>query len=118
MFIISNALKNLSKNKGRSVLLGLLITVVLSATSLVISFRESAGKWLDSYLGSFGVEVGLATDWEYAQDHYVTEEKVLEDGSVEATSYFEADPISMEELENYADSELVQKAVLSGYILL
>ena len=116
MFIIQNALKNLGRNKGRCILLWLLITAVLTAATVVMLMKDATKAWSEGYRDTFGVEVGLGTDWEYARDHCQTVETVLEDGSVETTSFFEAESVPMETLENFADSELVQKAELSGYV--
>ena len=116
MYIIQNALKNLGRNKWRSILLGLVIMAVLTAATVVMLLKDVTGEWLAGYRDSFGVETGIATDWEYAQDHFMTEEFVREDGTTETASYFEPDPVSMKELENYADSEFVRKAVLSGNV--
>ncbi|MBP5159662.1 MAG: FtsX-like permease family protein [Lachnospiraceae bacterium] len=114
--IVLNAFKNLSRNKGRSFLLILVVTLVMTAASVVLLFKGTTREWKESFKDSFGVEAGLQTDWEYAREHTVTVEKVHEDGSVETTSFFEPDPIEVKELEAYADSDLLQKAVLSGNV--
>ena len=116
MFILKNAFRNLGRNKGRGILLGLIITAVLASATVVMLLKDAAGEWISGYRDSFGVEVGLGTDWEYAQNHYQTIETVREDGTVETTSFFEADKISMEELEKYADSEHVKKSVFAASV--
>ena len=116
MYVLKNAVMNLGRNKGRCILLGLVITAVLASATVVLLLKDVTEKWTKEYRESFGVEVGITTDWEYAKDHYQTIETVREDGGVETTSFFEADPVSMEELESYANSQYVKKSVLSGSV--
>lgn len=114
MFIIRHALKNLGRNKGRSFLTGLLLVIILTCVTAALMIRDGAGKWAADYREKFGVEAGIETDWEYAGAHTEIKERVLEDGSVEGYSVFEAEPLSMEQLEAYADSEYLQRTAFSA----
>ena len=91
MFIIRHALKNLGRNKGRSFLTGLLLVIILTCVTAALMIRDGAGKWAADYREKFGVEAGIETDWEYAGAHTEVKERVLEDGSVEGYSVFEAE---------------------------
>ena len=49
MYIIKNALVNIKRNKGRNILIALIIIVISAACAVTLAIRESAEKIITSY---------------------------------------------------------------------
>ena len=49
MYIIKNALVNIKRNKGRNILIGLIIIVIAASCAVTLAIRESAEKIISSY---------------------------------------------------------------------
>lgn len=114
MYIFKNSLKNILRNKGRNALVAVVLIIVMVSTTLSLSLHALSGEMISEYQSGFGVETRIAMDWEYAETHAQTAETVLPDGSVETTSTFEAEEISMQKYDEFANSRYVKEAVLAG----
>ncbi|MDR0885293.1 MAG: ABC transporter permease [Clostridiales Family XIII bacterium] len=66
MYIITNALKNLGRNKGRNFLIGIILLVIIVATAIAIIINSTASSIIDDYKGRFGSEVSLNLDYDKA----------------------------------------------------
>ena len=49
MYIFKNAWRNIRRNKGRNILIGLIIVVIAAACSITLAIRESANDIVTSY---------------------------------------------------------------------
>jgi len=67
MFIYLNALKNLLRNKGRNILVSVILLIVMTATTVSLSVGTISDKMIEHYKDSFGVETSIIVDWAYAQ---------------------------------------------------
>lgn len=64
MYIIQNAMKNLGRNKGRNLLIGVIILAIMSATVVSLIINNTSGKVIDDYKTRFGSKVSLTPDLE------------------------------------------------------
>ena len=62
MYILQNALKNISRNKGRNILLGIIILAIIATSSIALIINNTAGGIIDNYKQRFGSEVTLSPD--------------------------------------------------------
>lgn len=116
MYIFKNSLKNLLRNKGRNVLVAVILIIVMASSTLSLSLRVISSEMIAEYQSGFGVKTNIAVDWEYADSHAQTTETVLPDGSIETTSTFEAEELSMQQYDDFAHSPYVKDAVLAGAV--
>jgi putative ABC transport system permease protein len=66
MYILSNAVKNLIRNKGRNCLLGIILLVIIVATAISIMINTTSAAIINDYKARFGSEVSLDLDYEKA----------------------------------------------------
>ena len=62
MYIFTNALKNLRRNKGRNMLLGLALLAIIATTLISLVISNTASAIIDDYQARFGSEVFFQFD--------------------------------------------------------
>ncbi|KOR23848.1 ABC transporter permease [Clostridium sp. L74] len=62
MYILKNALKNIRRNKGRNILLGIIMTAILSCVAISVIINTTSYQIIKSYKDKFGSEVYIQTD--------------------------------------------------------
>lgn len=102
MYIFKNALKNLSRNKGRNILLGIIMTAILSCTAISIIINTTSNEIIKDYKDRFGAEVFIQPNMEK------TQEKINE-GKFEEVNK----GVSNEIKEKIAKSKYVKKTIFS-----
>lgn len=82
MYIFKNALKNLARNKGRNILLGVIMIAILSCVAISVVINTTSGEIIKDYRNRFGSEVFIQPDLEKMM------EKAQKDGreSIESIS--------------------------------
>lgn len=68
MYILKNALKNLIRNKGRNMLLGTIMTAILSCTAISILINITSNEIIKDYKNRFGAEVFIQSNMEKTQE--------------------------------------------------
>lgn len=102
MYIFKNALKNLSRNKGRNILLGIIMTAILSCTAISIIINTTSNEIIKDYKDRFGAEVFIQPNMEK------TQEKINE-GKFEEVNKGVSNDIK----EKIAKSKYVKKTIFS-----
>jgi len=64
MYIISNAMKNLLRNKGRNILLMAIILAIVVTTVVTLSITRTAEGIIEDYRARFGSQVNITLDTE------------------------------------------------------
>lgn len=68
MYIFKNALSNLTRNKGRNMLMGIIMIAILSCTAISIIINTASNKIIDDYKSRFGSEVSIQSNEEKTQE--------------------------------------------------
>ncbi|WP_419749743.1 ABC transporter permease [Terrisporobacter petrolearius] len=68
MYIFKNALKNLVRNKERNILLGIIMTAILSCTAISIIINTTSNEIIKDYKNRFGAEVFIQSNMEKTQE--------------------------------------------------
>jgi len=68
MYIFKNALKNLVRNKERNILLGIIMTAILSCTAISILINTTSNEIIKDYKNRFGAEVFIQSNMEKTQE--------------------------------------------------
>lgn len=98
MYILKNALKNLGRNKGRNILLAVIIFVLILSTTVALVINSTTKGIIDDYKTRFGSRVTLSVDF----DRLMAEQQPNSDGSF---SFPQAPEISSEQYMTFAKSE-------------
>ena len=104
MYIFKNAFVNISRNKGRNILIGIIILVIAAACSITLSIRNSADKIVTAYEEKYDVEATISMDRK-ALMTTLSEQKSQED-MIEA--FNKMDGLTQEEIDNYGNSDYVK----------
>jgi len=62
MYILQNALLNIGRNKGRNILIGLVMLAIIASTAVCLVITSTAEAIIDDYKTRFGAEVFLSPD--------------------------------------------------------
>jgi len=60
MYILENAFLNIVKNKGRNILLGVIIFAVIATTVIGMAIYNTSASIIEDYKTRFGSEVSIA----------------------------------------------------------
>ncbi len=64
MYILKNAVKNITRSKGRNILIGIVIVIIAASSCVALSIKNSAAEIVSSYQKSFKVTASLGIDRE------------------------------------------------------
>jgi len=64
MYIVKNAFKNLGRNKGRNILLGVIIFSLILSTTVALIIHSASNKVIAEYKEQFGSKVTLGVDFD------------------------------------------------------
>ena len=105
MYIIKNALVNIKRNKGRNILIGLIIIVIAASCAVTLAIRESAEKIISSYEEQNKIEATIGFDRESMMREFRDSNKTQEEM---INAFNEIDNITEEEVINYGDSDYLE----------
>ena len=105
MYIIKNALVNIKRNKGRNILIGLIIIVIAASCAVTLAIRESAEKIITSYEEQNKIEATISFDRESMMREFRDSNKTQEEM---INAFNEIENITEEEVINYGDSEYLE----------
>lgn len=119
MYIIKNALISIKRNKGRNILLGIIILVIACATTVTLAIRNSADTLIESYDNKYDITASISVNRDNmrqnmgqpssenatpSDDSSSREEKMKE----MSEAFSAASKISEKDIESYADSDYVK----------
>ena len=67
MYILQNAWQNIGRNKGRNILMGVIILAIIATASIALIISNTAGGIIDNYKQRFGSEVTISVNMERIQ---------------------------------------------------
>lgn len=108
MYIFKNAFKNITRSKGRNILIGIILVVIGAACSVSLAIRQSADKIVKSYENENKITATISLDRRNLMESFRDSEKTQEEM---IDSFNNIENLSVEDLENYADSKYVDKLV-------
>lgn len=102
MYIFNHALKNLLRNKGRNILLAIIMVAILSCTAVAIIINSTSDGIIEDYKNKFGSEV-------FIQANQKKQDEMLASGKYNPADF----NIPNEVYEKLAKSDHVKSAVMS-----
>jgi len=104
MYILLNAIKNIGRNKGRNILLGGIIFILITVSMISLSINNTTAGIIDNYKARFGSEVTIGPDME----------KIKEASG--SGNFKSPPPITLQQYNNFAKSEYLKEYSLSGTV--
>lgn len=107
MYILKNALVSIWRNKGRNLLIGIIILVIACSSSVTLAINNSSNSLIESYKNKYEVLATLGVNRENMMGEFDPSNK---DNSREdmMNKFSSASKISVEDIEKYADSKYVK----------
>ena len=108
MYVLKNAFVSITRNKGRNILIGIIIVVISAACAITLSIRSSADKIVSAYESKYSVEATIGMDRNALMeslrggsgDDKNTQEEMI-------NRFNEIESVSVEEIKKYGDSKYV-----------
>lgn len=113
MYILKNAIVSITRNKGRNLLIAIIIIVISCAISVTLAIRNSANSLISSYENKYDVTASIGINresmrGEMKREDDIDDEKRSEQKENMMDIFSNASNISVEDIDNYGDSEYVK----------
>ncbi len=113
MYILKNALISITRNKGRNLLIGMIVVVISCAVTVTLAIRSSATSLIKSYEEKYDVVATIGMNRESMRgsmkmDKDMSEEELEAKKEDMVDMFSMANSISSSDVETYADSEYVK----------
>lgn len=106
MYIFKNAWRNITRNKGRNILIGIIVLVISAACTITLAIKNTSNDLINAYKDSSSVEATISVNrGNMKKDFDFTNEEGMDDMK-EAFSSIES--LSIDEIKDYADSSYVK----------
>lgn len=107
MYILKNALTSIVRNKGRNLLIGIIILVISCAVSVTLAINNSSSSLIKSYESKYEVEATIGMNRENMMQSFDPEDR--ENSKDNMKEMFDsANNLTVEDIENFADSDYVK----------
>ena len=104
MYILKNAWKNITRNKGRNILIGIIIVVIAASSSITLAIRESANDIVTAYQEKNKIEATIGMNRNSLMGLLKKDNSSQEDM---INTFNNIESVTVEEIEKYGDSEYV-----------
>ena len=106
MYILKNAWISISRNKGRNILIGLIILVIAAAVTITLAINNTATDLINSYVSAYDKEVTISFDRSSMTENFDPSDKSSREEMMEA--FNNVGEYSVEDIKNYGDSEYIE----------
>lgn len=107
MYIFKNAITSIVRNKGRNLLIGIIILVISSATAITLAINNSSTSLINSYKEKYETEATLGVNREKMMENFNPEDRESSREKMQE-SFNSISNISIEDIEKYGDSKYVK----------
>lgn len=104
MYIFVNALKNIGRNKGRNILMGIIILITITVSIVSLCINNTTNSIIDDYKLRFGSEVTIAPDMT----------KVMSISDILSGEGSKVMPTSPEQYLDFAKSQYLKESVITA----
>ena len=105
MYIFKNAWKNITRNKGRNILIGVIIIVIAASCAVTLAIRESAEKIIASYEEQNKIEATISLNRESIMKDFRDSGKSQEEM---INAFNDIKNVTEEEILKYGDSDYLE----------
>lgn len=106
MFIFKNAFISIMRNKGRNILIGLIILVIACACTITLAINNTASDLIASYSSAYDKELTISFDRKNMMGNFDMKD---ESGREEAKSKFDdIETYTVSDVKSFADSDYIK----------
>ena len=107
MYILKNAITSIKRNKGRNLLIGLIIMVIASAVTVTLAINNTAASLIKAYKDKYQVEASITFNRENMMKDFNPNDR--ENSKSDMKDKFSlASSLTETDIKNYADSKYVK----------
>lgn len=107
MYILKNAFISIIRNKGRNLLIGIIILVISCAVSVTLAIHNSSNSLIESYASQYEVEATIGMNRDSMMQNFNPQDR--ENTKEDMQEIFSsANQITEENIKSYADSTYVK----------
>lgn len=106
MYILKNAFISITRNKGRNLLIGIVILVISCSVAVTLAINNSSNNLMESYASKYETEATLGVNRENMMKDFDPNNR--EASKENMHNMFRNSNVSVEEIENFADSSYVK----------
>lgn len=105
VYIVKNAWLNITRNKGRNILIGLIILVIACVSTITLAIKNTATSLIKAYKDAYPVEATVSFNRGSMRENI---DYTNEDGMEDMKNRFSSiESLTEENVKNYADSKYV-----------
>ena len=101
MYLFINAIKNIGRNKGRNIIIGVIMLALITVSIISLCINNTTASIIDDYKSRFGSEVNIAPD--------MSKLTGLND-------YSDFKPVTINQYVDFANSEYLNEAIITGTV--
>ena len=105
MYIMKNAFISISRNKGRNILIGIIITVIACACTITLAIRNTANMTVEEYQNANDIVGSISFDRQSLMGNFKGGEDATKD-NIEAFNNVET--LTIDSINNYGDSDYLK----------
>ena len=106
MFILKNAWISIKRNKGRNILIGIIILIIACACTITLAIKNTAVDLIDSYKSAYAKEVTIGFDRANMMKDFNPAD---EEGRTSAREKFDnIESVTISDVESFADSKYIE----------
>lgn len=106
MFILKNAWISITRNKGRNILIGVIILIIACACTITLAIKNTANDLITSYKNAYEKEVTISFDRSNMMKDFDMSKESSREEAKEAFSNISS--YTIEDIINYADSTYIE----------
>lgn len=105
MYILKNSLVSIIRNKGRNILIGIIILVIACSTTVTLAIRNTASNLVENYRESHDIIASISFDRKQLTNNFKGGEDNLKD-NIEAFNNIES--LNLDTVKNYGESDYLK----------
>lgn len=106
MYILKNAFISITRNKGRNLLIGIVILVISCSVAVTLAINNSSSNLMESYASKYETEATLGMNRENMMKDFDPSNR--EESKENMQDMFSKSNVTVEEIEKFADSNYVK----------
>ena len=106
MYILKNAIISITRNKGRNILIGIIVLVIACCSTITLAIKNTATSLINSYKDAYEVEATIGFNRENMKDKFDFTNKEGMDDMKE--NFDNISSLTVDDIKDYADSSYVK----------
>ncbi|MGN1379713.1 MAG: ABC transporter permease [Bacilli bacterium] len=107
MYILKNAITSITRNKGRNLLIGIIILVIACAVSVTLAINNTSTSLINAYEDKYEVQATIGINRDNMMKDFNPEDRENSKSNMQ-DMFSLASSINPEDIENFADSKYVK----------